>query len=210
MFGRKVCIHGSGRTDAGVHARGQVFHFDGEWPHGPDKLLRAFRCGFPSAIRVSGVGEVAQDFHARFSAKKKCYKYYLLEGFPGAFTHRYNWCLGNRRLNFAAMQDLAKYFHGRHNFSAFCASRGDNPAQDPIRAIGEMNFKRSGRSIVFTVIADGFLYRMVRMLIGSFVAFGLGKVTGETMLTMLSTGIRQINIDTAPPHGLFLHSVDYA
>ncbi|MDR3273717.1 MAG: tRNA pseudouridine(38-40) synthase TruA [Puniceicoccales bacterium] len=209
VFGQKIGIHGSGRTDAGVHAHGQIFHFDGEWHHGPDKLLRTFRCGLPSPIRVTKAEEVGHDFHARFSASGKCYKYYLLEHFPGAFNYRYNWCLGNGHLDFENMQSLTKPFHGKHDFSAFCANHGDGSIQNPIKTICEMNFEKLDRGIVFTVIADGFLYKMVRMLVGSFVTFGLGKISGEAVLDMLFTGTRKINIDAAPARGLFLHSVDY-
>jgi tRNA pseudouridine38-40 synthase len=209
IFGKKVCIHGSGRTDAGVHARGQVFHFDSEWYHGADKLLRAFCCGLPNTIRIINVEEVGSSFHARFSAKKKYYKYYLLEAFPEAFTFRHNWCLGNRCLDLAAMQNLTKYFYGKHDFSAFCVNRGDRSEQDPIKMICEMGFEKSERSIVFTVVADGFLYKMVRILVGSFAMLGLGKISEDTMLQMLHTGKRVINIDAAPAQGLFLHCVDY-
>ncbi|MDR2421953.1 MAG: tRNA pseudouridine(38-40) synthase TruA [Deltaproteobacteria bacterium] len=77
IFGRPVRIHGSGRTDTGVHANRQVFHFDANWEHGADKLVRAFRCGIPRTIRVFSVEEVSDLFHARFSATRKRYKYYL-------------------------------------------------------------------------------------------------------------------------------------
>ncbi|MDR2721182.1 MAG: tRNA pseudouridine(38-40) synthase TruA [Puniceicoccales bacterium] len=209
ILGHMVPIHGSGRTDAGVHAKGQVFHFDGEWRHGPDKLLRAFRCGLPSSIEITGVKEVGHNFHARFSAKKKCYKYHIFEGFPGAFSYRYNWCLGSKCLDFEAMQNLTSHFYGRHDFSAFCANRRDGSSQNPFKMISEMKFEKSDRSIVLTVIADGFLYKMVRMLVGSFVTLGLGKINDDTMLDMLLSGERRTNIDVAPANGLFLHAVEY-
>ncbi|MDR2436359.1 MAG: tRNA pseudouridine(38-40) synthase TruA [Puniceicoccales bacterium] len=209
IFSRRTPIHGSGRTDTGVHALGQVFHFDGEWQHGPGKLLRAFRCGLPSSIGITGVEEADPNFHARISAKKKCYKYYIFEGVPGAFNHRYNWCLGNRCLNFGAMQNLTPHFHGKHNFSAFCANRGDGSVPSPFKTVGEMKFERFNRGIVFTVVADGFLYKMVRMLVGSFVMLGLGKISGDAVLGMLLSGKRIANVDVAPANGLFLHAVEY-
>jgi len=106
------------------------------------------------------------------------------------------------------MQSLTKSFHGKHDFSAFCANHGDESVQNPIKTICEMSFEKFDRDVVFTVIADGFLYKMVRMLIGSFVMFGLGKISGEAMLDMLDGGTRRINLDAAPAHGLFLHLVD--
>jgi tRNA pseudouridine38-40 synthase len=209
IFGRRIPIHGSGRTDAGVHAIGQVFHFDGEWQHGESKLLRAFRCGLPSSIVVKAAEEVSCDFHARFSAKKKCYKYHMLEGFPDAFNYRYHWCLGGRHPDFEAMKNLAPHFLGKHNFAAFCANRGDGSAPSPFRTICEMKFEKFDRSIVFTVAADGFLYKMVRMLAGGFAMLGLEKISGDTMLNMLNGGERRANIDVAPASGLFLHAVEY-
>jgi tRNA pseudouridine38-40 synthase len=209
IFGREVRIHGSGRTDAGVHATGQVFHFDGEWNHGADKLLRAFRSNLPAAIRVKEVEEVDGDFHARFSAKKKCYKYHLLEDFPGAFNHRYNWCFGNRTLDLEAMQSAALHFHGRHDFSAFGANRMDGSYQNPIKTMHGMGFEKFGSSIIFTAVSDGFLYKMMRLLVGGFAMLGLGKICGSTLLDMLSSGERRIAIEAAPARGLFLHSVAY-
>jgi tRNA pseudouridine38-40 synthase len=107
------------------------------------------------------------------------------------------------------MQSLTKSFHGKHDFFAFCANHGDESVQNPIKTICEMSFEKFDRDIVFTVIADGFLCKMVRMLIGSFVMFGLGKISGETMLDTLDGGTRRINIDAALAHGLFLNSVNY-
>jgi tRNA pseudouridine38-40 synthase len=209
IFGCRTPIHGSGRTDAGVHALGQVFHFDGEWRHGPDKLLRAFRCGLPSSIGITGVEEVGPNFHARISAKKKCYKYHIFEGVSGAFNHRHNWCLGSRYLNFEAMQNLAVHFYGKHDFSAFCANRRDGSTPNPLKTIDEMKFEKLSCGIVFTVVADGFLYKMVRMLMGSFAMLGLGKISGDAVLDMLFSGERRTNIDVAPANGLFLHAVEY-
>jgi tRNA pseudouridine38-40 synthase len=93
IFGRPVRIHGSGRTDAGVHAHGQVFHFDAEWRHGTGKLLAAFRTGLPATIQIKSVRPVAAEFHARFQAKGKRYVYHLHLGDADPFTRPYCWAI---------------------------------------------------------------------------------------------------------------------
>ena len=102
MLGEPVRIHGSGRTDAGVHARAQVFHFDAAWRHGPERLLAAFRTGLPAAIQIKSARPVAADFHARFSAKGKIYTYDLRLGDADPFTRPYCWPVF-RPLDLAAM-----------------------------------------------------------------------------------------------------------
>ena len=97
LFKQRVVIHGSGRTDSGVHARGQVFHFDGDWPHGPEALLKALRVGYPDAIQVYRAEVVGADFHARFSATNKRYVYQFHEGYADPFHTRWYWSTGQRR-----------------------------------------------------------------------------------------------------------------
>ncbi len=209
IFSKPVKIYGSGRTDAGVHARGQVFHFDADWMHESWQLLRAFRCGIPASIRVLSVEQVSDSFNARFSVKQKCYKYYLFEDFADAFNYRYNWCLGYHRLNLRAMQLAASYFCGEHDFSVFCANRNDGEKVDPWKIMYAMDFIRAGSQIIFTTIGSGYLYKMVRMMVGGFVMVGLNKLSVEELYNMLITGTRTTNIEVAPAHGLFLEYVRY-
>lgn len=209
IFGRRIKIYGSGRTDAGVHARGQVFHFDAEWSHTDDQLLRAFRNGLTFSIRITSVEHVSDDFNARFSVKRKCYKYYLLENFADAFNHRYYWCLGDRRLDIVRMQEIAKKFCGTHDFSAFCANRADGKIFDPVKTMHVMNFSRFDDKIIFTTIGSGYLYKMVRMLVGGFVMVGLGALSGNELYDMLTLRKRTRNIEVAPARGLFLERVEY-
>ena len=109
IFKRSIRIHGSGRTDSGVHAKGQVFHFDGEWKLAGNDLLNAMRSGLPESILVSSAQKVSRNFHARYSATGKKYIYKLYEGYAPPSDTRYCWSLGSRRLNITSMHLAAKY-----------------------------------------------------------------------------------------------------
>src|SRR5690606_4345692 len=123
IFQTAVRIYGSGRTDAGVHARGQVFHFDAQWRHRAAGLLAAFRAGLPPTIQVKSVRATRPDFHARFSAVGKRYVYHLSVGDADPFTRPYCWTLFHT-LDIPAMQAAAAILQGRHDFRAFTALNG--------------------------------------------------------------------------------------
>jgi len=207
IFGAPVRIHGSGRTDAGVHALGQVFHFDAEWRHGPEKMLAAFRIGLPAAIQVKSVRAVAADFHARFQAKGKRYEYRIDLGDPDPFTRPYCWPVF-RPLEVAAMRAAAEVLRGRHDFRAFTALNG--PArEDTVRELRRLDVTRRGRLVRIVAEADGFLYKMVRSLAGVLVAVGEGKLTPKDVRGILASRERTAAVQTAPPQGLFLVRVFY-
>jgi tRNA pseudouridine38-40 synthase len=210
IFGRPIRIHGSGRTDSGVHARAQVFHFDAEWRHGTDKLLAAFRVGLPETIQVKSVRAVAADFHARFDAKAKRYEYHLQLGDADPFTRPYCWTVF-RPLDFAAMQAAAAVLRGRHDFRAFTAlgGQGETP-ENAVRTLRRLELVKRGRSIKITAEAEGFLYKMMRSLVGLLVNVGEGKVTVAEVRTILASKERTARVLTAPPQGLFLVKVFYS
>jgi tRNA pseudouridine38-40 synthase len=107
IFGRQIRIEGSGRTDSGVHAHGQVFHFDAAWTHGAEKLRKAIHTGLPRSIRLKSLRQVRPDFHARFDAKGKIYRYHLILGEADPFEVNYCWSL-NRELDWPAVESAAK------------------------------------------------------------------------------------------------------
>ena len=207
IFKGQVRLHGSGRTDAGVHAMGQVFHFDAAWSHGPDKLRAALRVGLPSAIQIKTVRVVAADFHARFQAKGKRYVYHLQRGEADPFTQPYCWPVF-RSLDLAAMQAAAGALRGRHDFRAFTALNGPE-REDTVRELRRLEVVARGRRIRITAESTGFLYKMVRSLAGVLVAVGEGKLSVEEVRAMLRTGRRTPAVLTAPPQGLFLMRVFY-
>ena len=207
IFGRDVRVHGSGRTDAGVHARGQVFHFDAEWRHGAAKLRAALRSGLPSTLQIAAVSRAPNDFHARFSARGKIYTYDLYHGDADPFTRPYVWAL-DRDLDWTAMARAAAELEGRHDFKAFSAENGAE-LTDTVRHLRRLELRRRGRRTRITAEADGFMYKMVRSLVGALVAVGQGKLTPAAVKELLRTGQRVTAVQTAPPQGLFLHRVLY-
>lgn len=207
IFGTQIRIHGSGRTDSGVHASGQVFHFDAEWRHSAAKLVAAFRVGLPPTIQVKSTQLVAADFHARFSAKAKRYVYHLYRGHADPFTFPYCWSV-QRPLDFAAMRAAATILRGRHDFRAFTAFNGQDQA-DAVRQLRRLDCVQRGRKMRIVAEADGFLYKMVRSLVGVLVSVGEGKLTPERVREILASQQRTERVLTAPPHGLFLDQVFY-
>jgi tRNA pseudouridine38-40 synthase len=207
IFKVAVRIHGSGRTDAGVHAQGQVFHFDADWRHGAPKLLAALRSGLPATIQIKTAKPVSADFHARFKATGKRYVYHLYLGDADPFTRPYVWSVF-RPLDFAAMAAAAAVLRGRHDFRAFSALNGTE-RETTVRDLRRLDIIRRGRRVRIVAEADGFLYKMVRSLVGTLVAVGEGKLTPAQVRVLLSAPQRTPAVQTAPPQGLFLVRVFY-
>ncbi len=207
IFKVPVRIHGSGRTDAGVHARAQVFHFDSEWQHDPAKLLAALRHRLPAEIQITSLRAVAADFHSRFHATGKRYVYHLHLGDADPFTRPFCWPVF-KPLDFTAMQAAAAVLRGRHDFRAFTALNGP-PSDDTVRDLRRLELTQRGKRIRIVAEADGFLYKMVRSLVGVLVGVGEGKLTPAQVRTILASHTRTAAVQTAPPQGLFLEKVFY-
>lgn len=202
-----VRISGSGRTDAGVHARGQVFHFDAAWPHGEARLLAALRIGLPPAVQIKSAKVARPDFHARFQARGKRYTYHLHLGDADPFTRPYCW-MKFHPLDFAAMQQAAQRLCGRHDFRSFTALNGPEK-EDTMRDLRRLDVIRRGRDVRILAEADGFLYKMVRSLVGVLVSVGEGKLSPLQVAEILAARRRTALVQTAPPQGLFLDRVYY-
>ncbi len=207
IFGTPRRIHGSGRTDAGVHARAQVFHFEAEWRHGAERLLAAMRSELSPAIQMISVRQVAPAFHARFSATGKIYTYYLHLGDADPFTRPYCWPVF-RELDFVAMEAAAAALRGTHDFKAFSAFNGTE-REDNVRDLRRLEIARRGAKVRITAEANGFLYKMVRSLAGALVAAGEGRMPAEAVRAILAAKVRTNAVRTAPPQGLFLEKVLY-
>jgi tRNA pseudouridine38-40 synthase len=203
-------IHGSGRTDAGVHAEGQVFHFDADWSHGPEKLAAALRHRVGRAIQIKSVRAAGPKFHSRFDAKGKVYSYNLFLGDADPFTRPYCWSI-LKPLDLAAMAAAAAVLVGRHDFKAFSAVNGAEPgeAADTVRHLRRLDLRVRGRSVRITAEGEGFLYRMVRSLVGALVSCGEGKFSPADIKVILESRKRTERVQTAPPQGLFLTRVTY-
>ena len=207
LSGRKIRIEGSGRTDSGVHALAQVFHFDAAWAHGAAKLRVALQTGLPKTIQLKSVRRVAPDFHARFDARGKIYEYRLFLGEAGPFLTPYRWSL-NRELDWPAMKAAARVLRGKHDFWAF-SGENDRTYETTVRDLRRLAMVRRGPEVTLTFEADGFLYKMVRSLTGALVNVGLGKLTVAEIAELIKTRRRIPAVVTAPPQGLFLVKVIY-
>jgi tRNA pseudouridine38-40 synthase len=208
IFREEVRVHGSGRTDAGVHARGQVFHFDAEWRHDSKKLMAALGVGLPRAVQIKSVRAVSKRFHARFSAFGKRYDYRIHMGDADPFTRPYCWPVF-RPLDLLSMQHCATILRGEHDFRAFTVLNGP-PREDTTRNLRRLDVLRRGKVITVTAEADGFMYKMVRSLVGVLVAVGENRLTVDRVAEILGSHVRTPEVQTAPPHGLFLTRVFYA
>ena len=192
ILGERIRLEGSGRTDSGVHALGQVFHFDAAWSHGGEKLRLALQSGLPRTIQLKTIRRVAADFHARFA---------------DPFTLAYCWSL-NRELDWPAVLAAAKVLRGKHDFWAF-SGENDRTYETTVRDLRRLEVVRRGRKVTFTFEADGFLYKMVRSLTGALVSVGVGKLTAAELAGLIQTRRRVPAVVTAPPQGLFMVKVIY-
>jgi tRNA pseudouridine38-40 synthase len=209
LFKQPIRIHGSGRTDAGVHAHGQVFHFDGDWSHESQKLKRAIGVGLPVAIQIKSVTAAKPDFHARFSAKTKRYVYRVVEGDTDPFARPFVWRIERaRRLDYAAMVAAADVLRGAHDFTAFAADNG-GAILDPVRLLSGLDIVQRGRQMELKFTANGFLYKMVRSLTGALIRVGENRLTLADIGRLLEGGVRTEAVPTAPAQGLFLGRVYY-
>lgn len=211
--GREVLVHGSGRTDAGVHAEGQVASVFINRQITKEKLRAATNANIRSDVRVLEVNPVDETFHARYSAIEKTYVYRVLNG-PVASPFWCRFALHEaRELEAAAMEGAARGFVGEHDWTAFSAAQSDVDSR--VRTItglsvrARVDERAQSRLLEITVSADGFLRYMVRSIAGALLAIGRGELDEESLKRAIESGERPRAIVTAPPHGLTLLSVRY-
>jgi tRNA pseudouridine38-40 synthase len=205
--GGPVTAHGAGRTDAGVHARGQVASAAVSFPHPVDTLVRALNAQLPEDIRVLEVADAPADFHARFSARSKAYRYQLRAGSVGdPFTRAFVWQLAER-LDVAAMREAAAKLIGTHDFAAFQSAGTETSTT--VRTITRSDIVLGGADMAYEIAGDGFLRHMVRAIVGTLVEIGRGWRPPASMAQLVDGGTRAEAGATAPPHGLCLVRVDY-
>lgn len=203
-----VRLHAAGRTDAGVHALGQVAHFDTASTLALAALVRGANSLLPEDIVVCQAEDVPTNFHARYAARRKTYAYVVHHHpIPSALCAPYAWHVP-QRLDLPAMRAATSVLPGQHDFSAFrAASCG---ARSPWRHLFRLHITRHAQRLVFVLCADGFLRHMARNIVGTLVAIGRGQIAADAMPTILHSGQRQHAGPTAPAHGLFLVRVVYA
>jgi len=211
-----VDVQGAGRTDAGVHALGQVAHFHSASRMAPDEFLRALNSLLPAAIRVLAAEEAAADFHARHSALGKRYSYRIFRGavLP-PFLARYALHVPGA-LEEQAMHDAAQTFLGEHDFTTFSGNpdagespEGQNALPSTVRTIWEAAVERTGDDLIFRVHGRSFLRYMVRKMTGTLLEVGRDRLTPQDLRALLAARDRAQSGPTAPAHGLFLEAVEY-
>ncbi len=207
MTCQPVALIGSGRTDAGVHALGQVANFHCSTTLTAEILLRGLNRLLPEDIVVHSCCIVEADFHARYDAKSKTYRYQILNQYPPrAVGRQYAWQI-RQTLNLPEMRLAACCLMGEQDFKAFEGS--GSPRSSTIRNVLRADLREENNCVIFEIQATGFLKYMVRNIVGSLVEVGLGKMTSADFKAVLDSRDRQQAGLTAPPQGLFLVAVDY-
>ncbi len=208
--GRATNVNGSGRTDAGVHALGQVANVKIENPIPIDNLRRAVNRLLPSSIRVLAVEEAAMDFHARFSARSKVYEYRMWRGeicHPMVYRYVYH---HPYPLRLEAMKEAAPLFEGTHDFASLAASdNGEEEERGKVRTVFSSRLIVEGDAVRYSVCGSGFLRHMVRNMVGTLLEVGKGNLAPDDIPRILDAKDRKKAGPTAAARGLFLVKVEY-
>ncbi len=207
--GLPIHVLGASRTDTGVHALGFAASFlVPERPYIPcEKLMEILNRQLPPSIRIRGAGKVPLEFHARYDAAGKAYTYVFNRGVETPFSNRYSWNC-RRELDFDRMAAAGQLFVGTMDFSSFVVERRE--IDDAVRTILRVEKQEFGNYVCFTFVGTGFLYKMVRCLVGALEAIGVGKISISELAGIIEARQRVIAPDTAPPHGLFLVKTFFA
>lgn len=207
LFAQAISVQGASRTDAGVHAAGMVCHFDVDTKIPPDRIAYALNFTLPKDIRVKDSIQVKDSFHARFDAKAKWYRYTI-------YNHKHASALNRRTvahvpytLDVTKMQEALTAILGKHDFAAFAAS--GSVVKDTVREIFLAQLQKNGDLITLDVIGNGFLYNMVRIIAGTLIDVGRGKLGTDAFANMILTQSRLKGGMTAPPQGLILQRIYY-
>ncbi len=207
VTGQSITLHGSGRTDAGVHAAGQVAHFSTTVRMPADKFTQALNVGLPRNIRVLESWEAPLDFHARYSARRKRYRYTIRNApVASALTGRYEWHL-HSPLDYERMAAAVPHWIGAHEFSAFTGA--GCPIEERVRTMFDSSLRQEGECLLYEIEGSGFLYNMVRIIVGTLVDIGYGRIRPESIPALLAGQNRKLTGQTAPAQGLMLMSVNY-
>lgn len=207
LAGVQTEVFGSGRTDAGTHAKGQVANFRMDWHKDTQALQKAINQKLPEDIGVLALEEVDGRFHARLQAKAKRYVYTVWLGdMPPVFARKYSfWCKDG--LDIEKMKQAASVFVGTHDFKSFCANK--RMKKSTVRTIFDITISQEGQKLCFSYTGNGFLYQMVRILTGTLIEVGEGKKRVQDMPCILQAQQREQAGFTAPAKGLMLEEVFY-
>jgi tRNA pseudouridine38-40 synthase len=199
-----IRIHGAGRTDKGVHAKGQVFHFDSDLPLTSETWVRGVNGRLPNGIRIRSVHEVHARFHARHDAKEKIYRYVISKGEGTPFSNRYE--VHVKDIDTDVVRAVLPVFEGTHDFRGFTKLV---KGKDTVRTIRSLTLKETRTHHVFTFRGQSFLRYMVRSIMGTIIAIGTGQADPGLAREILETKDRSLTPPTAEARGLFLERIIY-
>ncbi|MBE5991942.1 MAG: tRNA pseudouridine(38-40) synthase TruA [Paenibacillaceae bacterium] len=207
LIGQSVEVHGSGRTDAGVHALNQVANFHIDINKKEQEIMEYLNHYLPEDIRIKALDQVSERFHSRLNAQEKTYLYRIEMGEKKpVFDRKYIYGL-HKSLDVEAMERAAAILCGEHDFKSFCSNR--KMKKSTVRNLKKIEFEKEDTKLLVRFTGDGFLYNMVRILMGTLIEVGLKERRPEEMSGILKALDRQMAGYTAPPEGLFLESVNY-
>lgn len=207
ITGEDVDLIASGRTDAGVHALGQVANFKTDSNIPVEKIPIALNTKLKRSIRILAAEEVDERFHSRYNCKKKTYKYVINNSANGTAIYRnleYNF---SQELNVDKMNEAVKYFIGEHDFKGFKAS--GTSSKSSVRTIYDAKVYKNGDRVNIELTGNGFLYNMVRIISGTLIDVGIGKILPEEVTDIINSKERTKAGKTLPPNGLYLIKVEY-
>ncbi len=207
LTGEEIDLIGSGRTDAGVHALGQVANFKTNSKIPIEKMAVAINSKLKKSIIIKDAEEVEERFHSRYNAKNKTYRYIINNSEYGSAIYKdleYHFPI---KIDVEKMKRAAKYFEGEHDFSGFKAS--GTSAKNSVRTIYKAEVKENGERILIELTGNGFLYNMVRIISGTLLEVGLGKIEADNIPDIIESKNRQNAGKTLPAHGLYLVEVKY-
>lgn len=205
--GEEIMINGSSRTDSGVHAKEMVANFFTNSTIPGDKFREAINTRLPEDVSIIKSEEVDEEFHARYSSTGKTYSYTIINrserlslGYQYLYQYKY-------KLDFTEMEKACKYFIGKHDFKAFMSP--GSSIKTTIRTIKDLYIEQKGNEIKIFITADGFLYNMVRIIVGTLLKVGNGKIKAEDIESIIAEGNRKRSGMCVPPNGLILEKVFY-
>lgn len=207
MAGKKVEIQGSGRTDAGVHAAGQVANFHLDTDQSPLQIMEYMNFYLPEDIAVISIEEAPERFHSRLNAKEKIYLYRVINSpVPHIFDRKYAWTV-EEKLDVDAMRKAADFMEGTHDYRAFTSRKKSK--KSTVRTVESILIESVEDEIRFTFRGDGFLYHMVRIMMGTLIEVGLHKRKPEEITGIIEKGLRENAGELVPAKGLTLMEVRY-
>lgn len=207
ITGEQVNLTASGRTDAGVHAIGQVANFKTNSNLPIEKFAVAINSKLKKSIRIQKAEEVEERFHSRYNCKQKTYRYIINNGEQGSAIYRNLEYFVPIKLNIEEMKKAVKHFEGEHDFKGFKAS--GTSSKSSVRKIYKTSIIKEGDRIIIELTGNGFLYNMVRIIVGTLVEVGLGKIKSEEIIQIIESKDRTKAGKTLPPYALYLVKVEY-